>query len=430
VALYSLQHSGIAASDGIGKTAARLGYICCNRQHAIMLGERHGLAVLDRPNLRALAERHEAMAGRNGRIAECFIIALPRESNPDQHQTIVRDFAEKVTHGTAPWIAAIHYDRPGNPHVHLVALEQNKPRTGGKGRPSKVIGLSRKGALEWVREEWAETHNRLMAGTGPPIDHRSLAAQGKGHLLPMLHEGPAPRAMQARGARPDSHPKPIRGGRVINWRRIDEGRTRSETNAMARRINDLAAQLQEQSHEPRSDRVFSSPAGERGTVPTNHGTGRTADAGTPRRNERHDRSMRETSGTDREHDCGRDRTAVPGVPRATTIIPLDSQKNGLHGSGPIPVGPGLRMDDGVTPHSWRYATASLRRREQELTRLIRDGWDTMRAGIRQMISTIDWSRVSPLRPRPQRDQCVASLSSWPSAPLPPAQRDRRHEWMR
>ncbi|AHK70156.1 hypothetical protein AD931_02980 [Gluconobacter oxydans] len=186
-ALYSLQHSSIAATDGIGKTAARLRYICCNRQDLILLGERHGLSAYDTTNLRTLAERHETMAGQNGRIAECFIIALPREGTPEHHQHLVCDFAEKVTHGAAPWIAAIHYDRPGNPHVHLIALEQNKPRTGGKGRPSKVIGLSRKGALERVREEWAETHNRIMAGTGPPIDHRSLEDQGKGHLLPTLH---------------------------------------------------------------------------------------------------------------------------------------------------------------------------------------------------------------------------------------------------
>lgn len=151
--LYSLRHSSIAASDGIGRTAARLGYICCRRTDAVLVGERHALPSFDRASLTELTERHEAMAGRNGRIAECFIIALPREGSRDQHQTLVRDFADKLTHGTAPWVATIHYDRPGNPHVHLIALEQNRPRSGGKGRPSKVIRLSRKGALEAIRAE-------------------------------------------------------------------------------------------------------------------------------------------------------------------------------------------------------------------------------------------------------------------------------------
>ncbi|NVN25602.1 MobA/MobL family protein [Asaia siamensis] len=396
MALYSLQHNGIAALGGIGKTAARLGYICCNRKDVVLLGERHGLPRYDRPNLRTLAERHEAMAGRNGRIAECFIIALPREGGPDQHRALVRDFAEKVTHGTAPWVAAIHYDRPGNPHVHLIALEQNKPRTGGKGRPSKVIGLSRKGALEVVREEWTETHNRIMAGTGPPIDHRSFEDQGKAHLLPTLHEGPAARAMRARGAHPASSPKPTRGGRIVEWSKIDEGRTRAETNVAVRRVNALATQLQEQGYEPRSDRVFPSPAGERGAVPPEHRAGGLAAAGAPERDGENDRSVLAPVGTDGIR-AGDD--VVPTVPRTTHPRKVDASplaENSMDHRAATGSSFGSRLEDSVTR---RYSAKALEDREHHFSRLLRDRWDSVRTSVQRMIDNVDWSLLSSSQAR-------------------------------
>ncbi|QDH16973.1 hypothetical protein [Swingsia samuiensis] len=41
MALYSLNHSGLSATTGLGKTGARLGYICWKRHNAVILGARH-----------------------------------------------------------------------------------------------------------------------------------------------------------------------------------------------------------------------------------------------------------------------------------------------------------------------------------------------------------------------------------------------------
>ncbi|MGY8605971.1 MobA/MobL family protein [Gluconobacter cerinus] len=415
MALYSLQHSSIAATDGIGKTAARLRYICCNRQDLILLGERHGLSAYDTTNLRTLAERHETMAGQNGRIAECFIIALPREGTPEHHQHLVCDFAEKITHGAAPWIAAIHYDRSGNPHVHLIALEQNKPRTGGKGRPSKVIGLSRKGALERVREEWAETHNRIMAGTGPPIDHRSLEDQGKGHLLPTLHEGPTARIMQAQGKRPVSQPQTRRNGQTIDWPQIDEGRTRSETNTTVRRINALASQLKEQGYERRSDRVFSAPSRERGPCPTEHRARSVSTSRAPHGNRAHYGTMPAPSGTDREPSGQCTDPSVP-APNGTNTIALFPTVEEAHTDERliIPHGDDVRVADALNSTPWRYPTQALHEHELRLIALLRKGWDTMRSRVRHMINAVNWARLSPHTP--QRPQKTSTPSPWPSIP--------------
>jgi len=414
MALYSLQHSSIAASDGIGKTAARLRYICCDRQDILLLGERHGLPTYDKTDLRTLAERHETMAGQNGRIAECFIIALPREGTPEHYQRLVRDFAEKITHGSAPWIAAIHYDRPGNPHVHLIALEQNKPRTGGKGRPSKVIGLSRKGALERVREDWAETHNRIMAGTGPPIDHRSLEDQGKGHLLPTLHEGAAARVMQARGKRPESHPKTKRNGQTIDWPQIDEGRTRSETNTTVRRINALADQLKEKGYEQRSDRVFPTPSRERGPLPTAHRASRFPSTRAPQYDGGHSDPMPAPVGPSGEPAEHHNFPPVPEAARADTLPP-DLEESRTHCRPVIHHGTGMRMDDAVKPTAWRYSTKALQEKEIRLISLLRDGWDTLRSKVRHMINAVGWACLSPHSAR-QPTQ-APTPPSWPAISL-------------
>jgi hypothetical protein len=106
--------------------------------------------------------------------------------------------------------------------------------------------LSRDGALDDVRKIWADTNNEMMAGKAPPIDHRSLADQGSA-ALPTLHEGAAGRAAQMRGATLRSETKTqATSGRIVRWQEIDAGRTRAETNAQIRRINELTRDLEEQ----------------------------------------------------------------------------------------------------------------------------------------------------------------------------------------
>jgi len=262
MALYSFSHSKIGAAEA-GKTFARLAYIC--REGAAVLGERHMLADLDRASLRSFAQARETMAGKNGRVVECFIAALPREGSPVQHREIVSTFCERLTRGQAPWGAAIHTDKPGNPHVHILAFDQNLPAAPGRGRPPKVMAMSRKGALEDSRALWAECHNHVMDGLAQPIDHRSFAAQGKAHLLPTVHEGPALRAMKDKGATPVPAMKPGKWAEMVDWPSIDEGRDRMGINEHIARINHLTTTYLEKSY-GRPDRVLAAFAIQDGQV--------------------------------------------------------------------------------------------------------------------------------------------------------------------
>jgi hypothetical protein len=246
MSLYSFNLKTISNADpgSRGKTAARLCYACL-RDGAPVLSARTGIDGVSRGTLSAFALAREERAGRNGRVAECFILALPIEADGEQHAALVSAFAEKMTGGVAPWIAALHIDKPHNPHCHLYLFDEQAPRKPGqRGRAAKVIGLSRKGALEEARAMWADLHNEMMAGIAAPIDHRSLAEQGRDDL-PTLHEGPAAHAVRAKGRELKSQNKFDGGGREVRWKDIDEGQTRFETNEKIRTINGLKRQLKE-----------------------------------------------------------------------------------------------------------------------------------------------------------------------------------------
>lgn len=254
MSLYSFNLKTISNSDpgSRGKTAARLCYACL-RDSAQVLGARTGIETVSRSRLSAFAAAREELAGRNGRVAECFILALPIEAPGEQQAALVEAFAEKMTKGVAPWIAALHTDKPHNPHTHLYLFDEQAPREPGKrGRAEKIIGLSRRGALEEARALWAELHNRMMAGVAPPIDHRSLAKQGR-EELPTLHEGAAARAARSRGWDLRSRDKIDERGREVRWKDIDEGQTRDQTNDQIRTINGLKRQLKETTANGRRD---------------------------------------------------------------------------------------------------------------------------------------------------------------------------------
>lgn len=401
MALYSFSHSGLAVADGLGKTGARLTYVCC-RQGAVLLGERHGLPAMSRPHLARLAAEREAAAGRNGRIAECFIAALPREGTRDQHAAIVRQFAERLTHGEAPWIGAIHYDKPGNPHVHIVALDQNRPQPPGKrGRPTKVIGMSRNGALEESRALWSEVHNEVMAGTCAAIDHRSLVAQGQAERVPTIHEGPASRAMRDKGLRPQSRAKTDANGRTIDWPSIDEGATRAEVNELVTSINILTATLKESEH-GRPDGVSIAAA-------TEHRQGPGGDAGSlpldpERPGERGQAARPGRRPADQNRVPGEgdgDRPTAAAI-RAALLVATPR--------GPSQPGGGVdgdRHGDGEHRHAGPpgrpYAPSRLRAVERGLRDLIALAGTGLRAGLGRLFGKVDWTAM-PSRP--------------PKAPLP------------
>lgn len=237
MALFSFRHSVKTFSEKRtaavraaqrGQTAAHLRYITRPQAARVVLRERLGGSDAE-----AAAEAERAALARKGRVCERFIVALPVEATDDQRQALVRAFAERFTQGIAGYVAAIH-DTQGNdrwnPHFHLVAFDAHL-RGGGRGRPRSVLGMARKNAVEDAAETWVELHNAMMRGWGyepaSMIDHRSLADRGI-ERIPTIHEGPAARAMAAKGLAPEAKPA---------WRGVDAGHTRAEANRVIREIN-------------------------------------------------------------------------------------------------------------------------------------------------------------------------------------------------
>jgi hypothetical protein len=151
---------------------------------------------------------------------------------------LVRDFAEHVTQGRAPWLAAFHDKGKDaqNPHCHLVIRDRD-PKTG-----ERVIGTSEIGSTARLRESWEKYANEALqrAGRGERIDRRTLAEQGIARE-PTIHEGPQSQAMDKRGAHPESRrrwlrnrPGAKRPHRNVDYRLIDKGKTRPQVNRLRR----------------------------------------------------------------------------------------------------------------------------------------------------------------------------------------------------
>lgn len=189
----------------------------------------------------------QAAEKSGGRVCERFTIALPLEAKAEQREALVSAFAEHITKGNAGFIAAIHDKKENdlfNPHAHLICFD-TFTRKGGRGRPSSVLGMARKNAVEKAAEDWARIHNRMMTdwgyGSESLIDHRSYAERGI-ELVPTIHEGPSARKMAAMQMKSATKPE---------WQHIDNGHTRAEANNLIREINKTKETLNEQ----RADRL-------------------------------------------------------------------------------------------------------------------------------------------------------------------------------
>lgn len=237
VAIFSLNHRPIGKSTQAqpNTAGAHVGYI--TRPRAASHVEGRGVPT-DPREAREYFNAEEAADRKNARVADKVMLALPKELNPEQRLGLVRGYAEEVTQGRAPWLAAFHDQGKdaNNPHCHLVIRDRD-PETG-----RRVIQLSEKGSTQRLRDLW-ETHaNRALAqaGQGERIDRRSLAEQGEARA-PTIHEGPRSRAMEARGVPPRSRFRDIRNGqgarrrtRRVDYPTLDKGRSRSAYNRQQR----------------------------------------------------------------------------------------------------------------------------------------------------------------------------------------------------
>ena len=233
MAIYSLNHKPVGKStqDRPYTTGAHVNYI--TRERA--LGHLDGARLpVDRDGARGFFNRAEDAGRKNGRVADKLMLALPKELTPEQRHELVRGYAEEITGGKAPWLAA-HHDMgkdAANPHCHLLIRDKD-PETG-----RRVFGTTERGSTQRLRDLWQNHTNQALERAGRPerVDARTLKAQGIDRE-PQVHEGPRNRAFQERGRKPVSRPRNFRNGpgaktpnRRVDYPAIDRGRSRREFN--------------------------------------------------------------------------------------------------------------------------------------------------------------------------------------------------------
>ncbi len=148
----------------------------------------------DRAYLWNAAERAESR--QNARVAREYLVALPRELDPEQRLKLVRGFSQElVDRYQFALDLAIHEPRdfpgsdPRNFHAHLLATTRAATPSGLTTKTELEMHDRRRYAvglkpsvheLLFVRERWASVANEALreAHVDARIDHRSLAAQG------------------------------------------------------------------------------------------------------------------------------------------------------------------------------------------------------------------------------------------------------------
>lgn len=233
MAIYSLNHKpiGKTTQDRPYTTGAHVNYITRNKA----LGRLDGARMpVERDGARDFFRQAEDTSRSNGRVADKLMLALPKELSPEQRADLVRGYAEDVTGGRAPWLAA-HHDKgkdATNPHCHVVFRDRD-PETG-----KRVFGTTERGSTQRLREKWQDHANRALERAGRPerIDARTLKAQGI-EREPQIHEGPRNRAAAEKGRRPVSRPRNFRNGagaksriRHVDYPAIDRERSRQAYN--------------------------------------------------------------------------------------------------------------------------------------------------------------------------------------------------------
>ena len=251
MAIYSLNHKAIGKTtqDKPFTAAAHIRYITRSSACREVLGEN---MPIDPHKAQRWYRDEEKSDRKNARMCDKVMIALPKELNGVQRHDLVKEFAEIVTGGKTPWLAAIHdkgKDRE-NPHCHLVIRDRD-PETGkrvlhmsaGKKERSE---FAKRGIYtmhtDRIRIIWEKTANRHLeqAGYSERIDRRTLQEQGI-QQEPTVHEGAQAHKLAREGKRPESKiveynnaSTARRKQRQVDYRVIDGGLTRQEYNAKIR----------------------------------------------------------------------------------------------------------------------------------------------------------------------------------------------------
>lgn len=167
---------------------------------------------------------------KNSQLSREINIALPKELSLKEQIKLTREFTKDtfVKKGMVADIA-IHDNKKGNPHAHIMLTvrpfneqgewgakskkeyilnkdgEKIKLKSGEyKSRKIDTVDWNKKENLEKWREQWAKYANKSLERNGieERIDHRSLKEQGL-QRVPQIHVGPHASAMEKRGIESD-----------------------------------------------------------------------------------------------------------------------------------------------------------------------------------------------------------------------------------
>src|ERR1043165_2779858 len=119
MAIFSLHHSFVGRSTHpAGAASAYARYATRNEACTVVLSQR----MPADGKVYSWLDQQEQDDRKNARVVDRVTVALPRELSRDQNIQLLQDYCERMTHGRASWMAAIH-DGPGdadNPHAHIV----------------------------------------------------------------------------------------------------------------------------------------------------------------------------------------------------------------------------------------------------------------------------------------------------------------------
>jgi hypothetical protein len=104
-------------------------------------------------------KEHEDGLRKNGRVADKFIIAIPREFTPEAAEKVLRSYGRRIGEGKAPFLVSFHWEE-NNPHAHMIFIDRDLET----GR--RVFGTSEMGSTELLKFNWAEEVNAQFKEMG------------------------------------------------------------------------------------------------------------------------------------------------------------------------------------------------------------------------------------------------------------------------
>lgn len=147
--------------QAIGKRTHQAGTAAAHARYILRRGALEVAAAERMPaNYHAVQrflERREEASRANARVIDKFVVNLPRELDTAQHVRLLRRFLDAVSGGRAPYLFAVHRDRPNHPHAHIIFIDSD-PETG-----RRVFRTSDAGSSFRLRKLWEDICNAELA---------------------------------------------------------------------------------------------------------------------------------------------------------------------------------------------------------------------------------------------------------------------------